>query len=72
MTSTVKRWLVLEETTYSIKVTILSSYSIGNQHNIFYNKGLGKFFVTETAWFLLMTSLFVPSVSQPSIHSFLQ
>lgn len=72
ITSTVKLWLVLEERTYSIKVTILSSYSIWNQHKIFYNKGLGKFFVTESAWFLSRTSLFVPSVPQPSIHSFLQ
>lgn len=51
---------MLEETIYSVKLTIPSSYSIGNQHNTFHKKGLGKFSVLETAWFPLMPSLSVP------------
>lgn len=63
MTSTVK--YSAGRKLYSVQLTILSSYSIGNQHNTFHKKGLGKFSVTETAGFLLMTSLSVP-VPQPS------
>lgn len=48
---------MLEELIYSVKLTILSSYSVGNQHNTFHKKGVGKLSVTETAWFPLMTSL---------------
>lgn len=51
---------MLEETIYSVKLTIPSSYSIGNQHITFHKKGAGKFSLSEAIWFLLMPSLSVP------------